>query len=107
MGHRGARGARATQRRALAEHLDVHELELTYEGEEIGWIVRGEVSEELRRFLDRWERTLRDDVASRVQRDEGRVDDGDEGKVSIWLGDLHDEAELAALLVPASPRAAC
>ncbi|MBK7077296.1 MAG: hypothetical protein IPH44_33895 [Myxococcales bacterium] len=79
------------------------ELELTYEGEEIGWIVRGEVSEELRRFLDRWERTLRDDVASRVQRDEGRVDDGDEGKVSIWLGDLHDEAELAALLVPASP----
>ncbi|MBK7079151.1 MAG: ankyrin repeat domain-containing protein [Myxococcales bacterium] len=79
------------------------ELELTYEGEEIGWIVRGEVSEELRRFLDRWERTLRDDVASRVQRDEGRVDDGDEGKVSIWLGDLRDEAELAALLVPASP----
>ena len=31
-------------------------IELALEDEPIGWIVRGEVSDELARFLDRWER---------------------------------------------------
>lgn len=83
---------------AWAEEVD-REVELVYDDEPIGWIVQGEVSDELTRFLDRWERTLRDHAAAKPA---ARVDEG-EGKVSVWLGDLQDKAELAALLVPAAP----
>ena len=83
---------------AWAEQVD-REVELVYDDEPIGWIVQGEVSDELTRFLDRWERTLRDHAGAKPA---ARTDEG-EGMVSVWLGDLQDKAELAALLVPAAP----
>lgn len=75
------------------------EVELALEDEPIGWIVRGEVSDELARFLDRWERALKDHVALRAA---PRVDPH-AGYVSVWLGELRDHAELDALLVQAAP----
>lgn len=100
----------AVERRVLAEFRELvarlaewtceqeRELELSMHGEPIGWIVRGEIDRDLVRFVDRWAREL--DV--HVEALEARLSDvsacSQVGRVSVWVGDLRDDAALQRYL---------
>lgn len=72
------------------------EIELAIDEEPIGWIVRGEIDGDLAAFLSRWERTLADADAAKRSRHAGPI--AKQPSVSLWIGDLASDFELAEYL---------